>query len=351
VEVVAARSGPLAGPLRELGVRVRTASPATGRSVPDAVAAALSQSGAGGASDAVRRGQLRVLRRGAPAPDVVVVQGAGGLPLLDLLTGGDPRRLGAPLVVHLHELRTGLSRSASPDVVRRWLRASRTVLAVSAPVAELATAAGAPAARIRIVPGPTDPAPPRPREAARAALARLDIAAADVRRWVGGAGTPGWRKGTDRIGALGCELARTAPDAAVAWVGGRPAGADAAWAEAPDPVRWVDARPDPWVLLAGVDVVVVPSREDPLPLVALEAGQHGLPVVGTPHGGLRDLLADGRGVLVDGHDLLELSRAVLGLLEDPDAAAAAAARLRDHVEAHHAADVVVPAWWEAVTGG
>ena len=66
--------------------------------------------------------------------------------------------------------------------------------------------------------------------------------------------------------------------------------------------------------------------------------------------GLPALLDDGRGVVVDGHDLLGWVDRTVDLLDDPAARDAMGQALRTHVLAEHTADVVVPRWWRAVTG-
>ena len=66
------------------------------------------------------------------------------------------------------------------------------------------------------------------------------------------------------------------------------------------------------------DVVVIPSRSDPLPTVALEAMAAGRAVVGTRVGGLPFLLAEGEaGVVIAPDSPLELERALRHLADDP----------------------------------
>ena len=166
--------------------------------------------------------------------------------------------------------------------------------------------------------------------------------------WVLGAGRPGWRKGTDRLAAVAFELGRRGVAASLGWVGGTPAGADAVWVEARDPIRWFPEVEDPWAVLAAADCILVPSREDPLPLVALEAGDHGLPVVATPTGGLSSLLADGRGFLTQGQDLRSMCDQVSRVLSSPAEAQEAGERLRSHVRRHHRSAPVAQIWWDAV---
>ena len=76
-------------------------------------------------------------------------------------------------------------------------------------------------------------------------------------------------------------------------------------------------------------IVVVPSIEEGLGLVAVEAQLCGRPVVGFESGGLRDVVADGEtGRLVPPRDSAALARALDELLERPDRGAALGAEGR-----------------------
>lgn len=70
---------------------------------------------------------------------------------------------------------------------------------------------------------------------------------------------------------------------------------------------------------AGSDVAVVPSEEpEPFGRVAIEAMAHGLPVVGTAHGGLVEIIEPGvTGLLVPPGDAPALAAALRQLLADP----------------------------------
>lgn len=70
-------------------------------------------------------------------------------------------------------------------------------------------------------------------------------------------------------------------------------------------------------LYAAADVVVVPSREDNMPLTAMEAQSVGMPVVAFDIGGLPDIVNDGlSGRLVRAFDVHELASAILEVLTD-----------------------------------
>jgi glycosyltransferase involved in cell wall biosynthesis len=86
-----------------------------------------------------------------------------------------------------------------------------------------------------------------------------------------------------------------------------------------DRLRLVGFRDDLETVLGAADAVVVPSTQpDPLPNAALEAAAAGCCVVAADHGGLPEIVHDGRtGVLVPPGDAGALARALAALAGDP----------------------------------
>ncbi len=94
-------------------------------------------------------------------------------------------------------------------------------------------------------------------------------------------------------------------------------------------VTFTGYRSDATRLLAGLDVLTVPSRSDGSPLVVCEAMAAGVPVVASRVGGLPDLVEDGgSGLLVRPGEAEDLARALVSLLLDPEAARRLGARGR-----------------------
>jgi glycosyltransferase involved in cell wall biosynthesis len=88
-----------------------------------------------------------------------------------------------------------------------------------------------------------------------------------------------------------------------------------------DSVTFTGFRADAPQIIAGLDLLVVPSRSDGSPLVVCEAMAAGIPVVASRVGGLPDLVADGRtGLLVRPGQGEDLARAMVSLLLDPTGA-------------------------------
>lgn len=81
-------------------------------------------------------------------------------------------------------------------------------------------------------------------------------------------------------------------------------------------------------------LLIMPSRQDSFPLVALEAGAMARPVVATRVGGLPEIVVPGEtGMLVEADDAAALAGATAALLADPQASQRMGASARRRVEA------------------
>ncbi len=88
-----------------------------------------------------------------------------------------------------------------------------------------------------------------------------------------------------------------------------------------DSVIFAGFRADVPRLLDAMDVMVLPSLYEGMPLTAIEGSAMARPVVATAVDGTPEVVRDGRtGHLVPPADPAALSRAILALLRDPDAA-------------------------------
>jgi glycosyltransferase involved in cell wall biosynthesis len=100
-----------------------------------------------------------------------------------------------------------------------------------------------------------------------------------------------------------------------------------------DRIHFLGYRSDAGAVLDQLDVLVLPSWIEGLPLVALEAMAHAKPVIATPVGGTPELVADGvTGLLVPPRDPQRLAEAIGLLASDPERRHALGAAGRATVE-------------------
>jgi glycosyltransferase involved in cell wall biosynthesis len=128
------------------------------------------------------------------------------------------------------------------------------------------------------------------------------------------------RKGAD----LWVRVARAVRDARselavrFRWIGRRPTDWPADLAGelgVDDVVEWVGEVAEPHPEIGAADVFTLPSREDPFPLVVLEAMALARPIVAFDVGGVREQLDD-TGVVVPAEDVAAMADAVVALLDD-----------------------------------
>jgi len=232
------------------------------------------------------------------------------------------RRLGLPLVVKLHgsDLLTLRGDPARRPYLRQVLTQADRVVAVSQPLAAAARELGAPEERLRVVANGVDQELFRPgdRLAARRELGLpLD---GPMLVFVGRLVEV---KGPDiALAALAAMAAKDQTSAPrLALVGAGPLTEDlrrqAAGLGLGDRVIWAGERPHPEIArwLAASDGLILPSRSEGEPNVALEALAAGRPVAATAVGGTPDVIQEGvGGCLARPQDPEDLARAINRLL-------------------------------------
>ena len=84
-----------------------------------------------------------------------------------------------------------------------------------------------------------------------------------------------------------------------------------------DHVTALGHRPDVEVVLGAIDVLVLPSDDEGMPGVAIEAQMAGCPVVSFPVGGAAEVIEQGKtGIVLPAHDVDLMAAEVVGLLAD-----------------------------------
>ncbi|MGB6059392.1 MAG: glycosyltransferase family 4 protein [Microthrixaceae bacterium] len=167
------------------------------------------------------------------------------------------------------------------------------------------------------------------------------------------------RKGPESFVDLMGMLVELPTEPTGVWLGGDPQSSE--WQETCGDIRRAglqgavtvlesvaDARP----YIAASDVVVSMAREDPFPLVALEAGALGVPVVGFDSGGLGHILgsAGSPGMAVALGDLYQMTGRLGSLLSDEEYRRGQAANLQRWVLGTHLVDHLAPVLWQAIVG-
>ena len=114
---------------------------------------------------------------------------------------------------------------------------------------------------------------------------------------------------------------------------------------APGRVRFLGVSDQPLTVMAAVAALIIPSRTEGMPAVAIEAGLSGIPVVATRVGGLPEIVLDRQtGVLVDGPpEPRRLLDAVHRAVEGRSLLGSAA---RQHCAAHFTMGPVAAKWAE-----
>lgn len=232
----------------------------------------------------------------------------------------------------------------------RLYRRFRTVVAVSAEIRDVLLRAGVNAERVRVIPNGIPLKGPVVGVGERARI-REELGAPPGAFLVLNAG---------RLTAQKDQLSL------VRAVGGAPAGGRAVRCVVAgggdlrellqgeiDENRWSDRvallgfRADVPMLLGAVDAFALPSLDEGMPMILLEAAAAGLPIVTTPVGDIPTLLADGQnGLLVPPGDVEALRAALLRLRDEPGLAGRLGCAAREDVCREHSSEAMYASYAE-----
>ncbi len=237
--------------------------------------------------------------------------------------------LGVPSVIKLHGSDINVvARMPGPRRHFAWAlpRASR-IVAVSRPLAERAVELGAAPDRVDVVPNGIDREAFRPRDRSQA---RRALGLSNEARIILYVGHLSREKGAHDLLRAFQTLGARLPSAELVMVGdGAGTRACRALAETLGvTVRFVGAQPHETIplWLAACDVLALPSWNEGMPNVVVEALASGRPVVATAVGGIPDVVKGVLGTLVAAHDVNALGNALVRTLtaaHDPHAISAA----------------------------
>jgi glycosyltransferase involved in cell wall biosynthesis len=300
---------------------------------------------------AVRREQqLRRQMRQHAGCRVVHVNSAPSAELARLLPAGD-----RVLLSHVHDLEIGLTHRLAPPDREAFLRHARRLFAASEAVrTNLVERHGVERSLIALhhemVDASSQPEVVRTPDAVAEGRRRRGLPTEGL--LVGASGTLDWRKAPDLFLRAAWHLTRAprAEPLTFVWIGGDADGADRASRMAAELgvdhlVRFVGVQADPVEWFALLDVFVLPSREDPFPLVCLEALSVGVPVVAFDTGGMPELLTQGCGLVSPYPDVDHLASRVDELLLHPDRRRELGDRGRELIAANHDVTVLAPRLW------
>lgn len=261
--------------------------------------------------------ELLNLRRFSRERNVVLIHGNSTLAVKHTIFLG--RVLGVPSVVHVRdEIPPGAS------FYRLWLCYSDCVIAISDAVKMALINTVTPAALKRIYNGINTE---RFRPDLNGFDARLEWQWPEKTPVVGMVGRFSFEKGVKTFIVAASQVVHEFPAARFILVGDvvfsknrrfkEEAIATAHRLHLPDRIKFVGERENVETLMAGMDILIVPSTREAFGRVAAEAGACGKPVVATAVGGLSEIVKDGEtGILVPPEDCNAMAAAILKLLKD-----------------------------------
>jgi len=246
------------------------------------------------------------------------------------------RRSGLPLVAWVRGWTGETWQVRLHERVHRWvLRRADLVIAVSAHQAELCRRAGVAAQRIRVIPNAVEVRRPTPGRDIRA-----EFGLPPSCRVVLSVGRLSPEKGHERLVAAAPSVLAEHPDLIFLVLGEGPRRGEI---ERAAQGLGLNGRlllpgfhPDASALMAGADLLVLPSLTEGMPNVVLEAFAAGVPVVATRVGGVPEVVLDGEtGWLAERPTPECIASAMLQALADPEERSRRAANARALVRRSH----------------
>ena len=227
-----------------------------------------------------------------------------------------------PLVVHVHEMQWALEQSgAGWEFLKK--RGDFFIAASEAVANELKNGQGIGAEKIAVVYEFLDFSKIVVNKAECRQKLRAELNLPEDAFLVGSCGTMEWRKGGDlwvqMVAQTGLELSagRRAPEAHFVWLGAaknefrRDIEFDAERLGVSNRIHFLPSSDNPDEFFAAIDAFAMPSREDPFPLVALEAAAQGSPVVCFKDaGGTSELVGQNAGVVVPYADVSAMAKTI-----------------------------------------
>jgi glycosyltransferase involved in cell wall biosynthesis len=234
--------------------------------------------------------------------------------------------LGIPIITHVHEMENGIRRWCDPDQLKRLLELTDHFIAAASPVAQnLIQVHGIAPSRVTTICEFIKCAPVPEGQPDKAAIRKAKQLPENA-FIVFGCGTTDWRKGPD----LFIEVAEHTKEMGLDnwrfyWIGGQTAAGEQEELDRrvsalglEGLVTFLGEQSDPRAYFDGGDVFLMTSREDPFPLVCLEAADSGLPIVCFDDaGGIPEFVRDDAGYVVPFGDAKQMAERLFALYRDP----------------------------------
>jgi len=165
-------------------------------------------------------------------------------------------------------------------------------------------------------------------------------------------GTTGWRKGPDIFVQMALYTRQMLKDIPLCflWVGGQQKGQeydnlayDIFRADLADIVRFVGEKDNPYDYYAASDIFAMVSREDPFPLVCLEAAALGKPILCFDNaGGMKEFVEQDAGIIIPYLDIAAMARGCAQLIKSSELREKMGSRARDKVKKRHDIELAAP---------
>ena len=252
------------------------------------------------------------------------------------------RALRCPILCHVHELAYSIDHYFDQAGIQQVMESTSLFLAGSRAVADYLVHQRMRPANEVVLAYPFIDVEQNRRAAASARATSLDLP--DDTFVIGACGMLGWRKGTDLfVQVARLVLAHSRQPVHFVWVGGAITANDLQQLRHDTETLGISSRmlftgPVKAHLpyLARFDVFLLTSREDPFPLVAMDAASFGVPIICfSGAGGAPELVEEDAGIIVPYLDCEEMATAVCRLHDNPDLRRRLGDRARKKVMERH----------------
>jgi glycosyltransferase involved in cell wall biosynthesis len=249
--------------------------------------------------------------------------------------------LEVPQIVHVHELEKSIERWVGAEKMAALRDHADLFVAASGPVADnLHERHGIPRRRLKVVDAFIKSTGLHKISDSEKRECKLALGLNPDAKVVLGCGTTDWRKGPDLFVQVAQRIRQTAgAPVQFVWVGGeteigeidklRELATSVGVGEA---IKFVGEVAIPLPFMIASDVFVLPSREDPFPLVCLESADCGVPIICfAKAGGMADFVGSTCGKVAPYLDVPAMANALSSLLDDDVTAQSLGQNARDKV--------------------